>query len=107
MIRRPPRSTLFPYTTLFRSEIHPVLGYVTGWGMLMDYILNPMICIVWCSKGAMEFVPEAPYAVWAILFFALFTWLNLRAVQASARFNALLASGMGVVIIVFLAVCLR
>src|SRR2546426_8342720 len=23
MIRRPPRSTLFPYTTLFRSEVHP------------------------------------------------------------------------------------
>src|SRR3712207_7516240 len=25
MIRRPPRSTLFPYTTLFRSEIEHVL----------------------------------------------------------------------------------
>src|SRR2546428_7127173 len=25
MIRRPPRSTLFPYTTLFRSEIAPVV----------------------------------------------------------------------------------
>src|SRR2546422_7071541 len=25
MIRRPPRSTLFPYTTLFRSESHPVV----------------------------------------------------------------------------------
>src|SRR5260370_8958735 len=24
MIRRPPRSTLFPYTTLFRSEIEPL-----------------------------------------------------------------------------------
>src|SRR2546428_11421768 len=24
MIRRPPRSTLFPYTTLFRSEVHPL-----------------------------------------------------------------------------------
>src|SRR3712207_7534245 len=24
MIRRPPRSTLFPYTTLFRSEIDPM-----------------------------------------------------------------------------------
>src|SRR2546422_1701931 len=24
MIRRPPRSTLFPYTTLFRSQIHAV-----------------------------------------------------------------------------------
>src|SRR5256885_7089343 len=25
MIRRPPRSTLFPYTTLFRSIQHPVI----------------------------------------------------------------------------------
>src|SRR3712207_7357726 len=25
MIRRPPRSTLFPYTTLFRSVLRPVL----------------------------------------------------------------------------------
>src|SRR3712207_7283322 len=26
MIRRPPRSTLFPYTTLFRSQEQPLLG---------------------------------------------------------------------------------
>src|SRR3712207_7562085 len=26
MIRRPPRSTLFPYTTLFRSAGHPARG---------------------------------------------------------------------------------
>src|SRR5436189_1001937 len=26
MIRRPPRSTLFPYTTLFRSRVHPFLA---------------------------------------------------------------------------------
>src|SRR3989454_3408700 len=26
MIRRPPRSTLFPYTTLFRSRIDPLIG---------------------------------------------------------------------------------
>src|SRR5687768_17757905 len=26
MIRRPPRSTLFPYTTLFRSVVRSVLG---------------------------------------------------------------------------------
>src|SRR3989449_5189808 len=26
MIRRPPRSTLFPYTTLFRSHAYPLLG---------------------------------------------------------------------------------
>src|SRR3712207_7999323 len=26
MIRRPPRSTLFPYTTLFRSDVDDVVG---------------------------------------------------------------------------------
>src|SRR2546426_8281729 len=28
MIRRPPRSTLFPYTTLFRSDLKPAGGIV-------------------------------------------------------------------------------
>src|SRR5258708_23602131 len=27
MIRRPPRSTLFPYTTLFRSPVYSMTGY--------------------------------------------------------------------------------
>src|SRR3712207_7945252 len=27
MIRRPPRSTLFPYTTLFRSAVDPHVGW--------------------------------------------------------------------------------
>src|SRR2546429_6404147 len=30
MIRRPPRSTLFPYTTLFRSHVIASVDYETG-----------------------------------------------------------------------------
>src|SRR3712207_3294205 len=30
MIRRPPRSTLFPYTTLFRSRDHALVAVATG-----------------------------------------------------------------------------
>src|SRR4051812_49948947 len=35
MIRRPPRSTLFPYTTLFRSgaAIAGIAGALIGWGI--------------------------------------------------------------------------
>src|SRR5256885_10833508 len=40
MIRRPPRSTLFPYTTLFRSKAHPdvsnILLQVLDEGHLTD-----------------------------------------------------------------------
>src|SRR2546430_4167462 len=34
MIRRPPRSTLFPYTTLFRSREHASLEAVWVWASL-------------------------------------------------------------------------
>src|SRR3990172_10535392 len=39
MIRRPPRSTLFPYTTLFRSPcpgVHGRCGERISWGVLRD-----------------------------------------------------------------------
>src|SRR2546429_1629302 len=34
MIRRPPRSTLFPYTTLFRSRQEEIIGIPTGFADL-------------------------------------------------------------------------
>src|SRR3712207_8515543 len=37
MIRRPPRSTLFPYTTLFRSaELIRAADVVVGWGSTLN-----------------------------------------------------------------------
>src|SRR2546427_5888644 len=33
MIRRPPRSTLFPYTTLFRSSVEARQGPIVAWEM--------------------------------------------------------------------------
>ena len=56
--------------TFVGEELHPALGYVTGWSMLMDYVLNPAICTIWCSKAAINFLPVVPYYVW-VVFFAL------------------------------------
>jgi putrescine importer len=64
-------------------------------------MLNPMICIIWCSKAALNFAPQVPYFVWAIIFFFVFTGLNLRGIRTSARLNAGLAAAMGVVIAIF------
>jgi putrescine importer len=93
--------------TYVGRELHPALGYITGWSMAMDYILNPLICTIWCSKAAQNFFPQMPYFAWAIFFALLFTWLNLRGVETSARINAILAAGMGVVIIIFVFEAVR
>jgi putrescine importer len=87
--------------TYVGQEINPALGFVTGWSMVMDYMLNPMICIIWCSQQAHVFVPAIPYWGWAIFFGAVFTFLNIQGIKTSARVNTLLAVGMGVVVAVF------
>ncbi len=88
-------------------EIHPAAGYFVGWGMIFDYVMNPIICVIWCSKAAMNFLPEIPFAVYAVAFAALFTIMNLRGIEASTRTNAILATGLSVVIVLFLGAAVR
>src|SRR5215467_13022663 len=84
--------------TYVGQEINPALGYVTGWSMVMDYMLNPMICIIWISQQAHVFAPGVPYWAWAILFAIVLTLLNIQGIKTSARVNSGLAAAMGIVI---------
>src|SRR2546426_8468335 len=59
MIRRPPRSTLFPYTTLFRSEIfyggrraRDALPYFQRAAALDSTYALPLIWAAWAHGGA-------------------------------------------------------
>jgi amino acid transporter len=94
------------YTYVSR-EIHPSLGYFVGWGMIFDYVMNPIICVIWISKAAINMLPEIPYPVWAIAFTCLFTAMNLRGIESSSRTNTIIATGLGVVIILFLGAAVR
>ncbi len=88
--------------TYVAREIHPAAGYVTGWSMVMDYIVNPLICTIWCAGQAHEFAPGLPVWGWKIFFAVVFTLLNMQGIKTSARVNATLAALMsGVVVIVF------
>lgn len=94
------------YTYVSR-EIHPALGYFIGWGMIFDYVMNPIICVIWASKASMNFIPEIPFAAYAIFYALLFTGMNLRGIEASARTNTIIATGLGVVIVLFLGSAVR
>jgi putrescine importer len=93
--------------TYVGKEIHPALGYATGWSMLMDYVLNPLICTIWCSKAAMNILPDIPYVVWTFFFAGLLTLLNLRRIEATARTNTALAVAMSIVIVAVLVATVR
>jgi len=93
--------------TYVGQEINPAMGYVVGWSMVMDYMLNPMICVIWCSQQAHVFTPQVPYWAWAIFFAVMFTGVTMQGIRISARVNAALVVGMSVVITIFFVVAAR
>lgn len=84
--------------TYVGQTLHPGLGYLAGWAMLMDYVLNPVICAIWSAKAMANILPMLPIAALKIFFALLFTGLNLRRIEATARMNRWLAAAMGAVI---------
>jgi amino acid transporter len=95
--------------TYVGQELHPLLGYATGWSMVMDYVLNPLICTIICASLAqnLPFLPPTPHWPWVIFFALLFTGLNLRGVEASARTNQIIGIGLTAVVALFLVAALR
>src|SRR3712207_8925517 len=70
MIRRPPRSTLFPYTTLFRSwyQIGWLLILVAGWtltGLLMLVLIGIVFIPVMAIVSVVPFA-HAGYAAYKV-----------------------------------------
>jgi putrescine importer len=93
----PSAGSAFSYVA---QEIHPSLGYITGWGMLMDYTLAPLISSIWSAEQSHAFVPSVPIVAWKVFYAAVFTWLNIQAIRSSARFNSTMAAAMGAVVVV-------
>ena len=93
--------------TYVGQEMHSALGYVVGWGMVMDYLINPLICTAFCAKAAMNIVPGFSFYLWILFFAAFFTWLNLRGIKTSAQLNEALCAGMVIVVLLFLGCVVR
>ena len=93
--------------TYVAQEVNPAVGYITGWSMVMDYMLNPLICTVWCAGQAHQFAPGVPAWIWKIFFATMFTLLNVRGVKTSARINTGMAIAMGAVVVAIFVAAAR
>ena len=96
-------------------EIHPALGYFVGWSIIFDYVMNPIVCVIWIAGAAMNFLPAFSNhtdatlinASFIVFFAVLFTIMNLRGIEASARTNWIITIGLGVIIVLFLGAAAR
>lgn len=81
--------------TYASKAIHPIVGYVAGWVMILDYLLMPMLCTIIVGATSHNLVPAVPYSVWLVGAAVGITAVNLCGIEmtsrATALFNAILA----------------
>ncbi|MFF5626891.1 APC family permease [Microbacterium sp. NPDC012755] len=74
------------YTYVQRS-LNPWLGFGTGWVLLLDYLLLPMICYLLFGVYMNEYFPTVPTFIWVIAAAAFGAAINIIGVRVSGRLN--------------------
>ena len=94
------------YTYVGRG-LNPQLGFLAGWAMFLDYLLQPILNAVWVAVAIHRLLPQVPYALGALLFVGMVVWLNLIGIRATARANRVLLGFMFLVIGAFIVLAVR
>ncbi|WP_321476020.1 APC family permease [uncultured Paludibaculum sp.] len=94
------------YTYVGRA-LHPHLGFLAGWAMLLDYVLVPLICTIYGALTVQRLVPWIPYPVLCAVFAGAMTLINVKGIRATVNANLVLMVVMTTVILAFIALAVR
>ncbi|GAA1880303.1 APC family permease [Lapillicoccus jejuensis] len=86
--------------------IHPQLGFLAGWTILLDYLLVPTLLYVFAAESMVGIFPGVPRWVWVVVFLAANTAVNYIGISFTALVNRLflVAEVLFIVIFVVMAV---
>ena len=62
--------------------VNPKLGFFAGWGILLDYLLIPTLLYVFAAESMVGIFPGSPRWVWALVFVAINTVVNLLGISS-------------------------
>ncbi len=71
------------------KSMHPTLGFIAGWTMMVDYFLLPMACYLSCGLYLNIMFPVIPVWVWIIISIAFCCACNYFGVQISSIVNSI------------------
>ncbi|MBN9658059.1 MAG: APC family permease [Acidobacteria bacterium] len=104
-------ATVFPNAgsayTYAQQTLHPLLGFLAGWVMLLDYVLIPLMSVIYLALTAQRFFPAVPQAVWLIVFSLSITVMNLFGLRVANRVNFAMTAIMMGVVVWFVAMAVR
>lgn len=74
------------YSYVQRS-INPHIGFLTGWAMLLDYILLPMLSILFLGLFMNQYCPAIPTWGWIIISIVIIALINIFGIEPTDKVN--------------------
>ena len=94
------------YTYVQRS-VNPHVGFMTGWVLLLDYLLLPMVCYLLFGIYMNEFVPELPIWIWVLSALVISGAVNIIGVRTAGVINTVIISAQLLFTLAFIIICIR
>lgn len=85
-----------------QKSVSPALGFLTGWSILLDYLLLPATVIIIGSSSAQALWPSVPLWVWVVAFTLFSTITNIIGVDFMSKCSWILFALQIIVIVAFL-----
>ncbi|MGE8035250.1 APC family permease [Lysinibacillus sp. NPDC093692] len=76
--------------TYAHQALHPKIGFIAGWGMLLDYLLIPMLTFLISASFANALVPSIPVWGWVLIFAIPITIVNIIGIDIATKLNSVL-----------------
>jgi amino acid transporter len=93
--------------TYVRCSLSEYAGFLAGWLMILDYVLIPLVSVIFAALTAQRLIPAVPYAVWAVLFTVALTLVNIPGIRVTARAGSVMMAIMSACAVLFLLLAIR
>jgi amino acid transporter len=93
--------------TYSRNALHPIAGFLIGWTMLLDYLLLPLMSVIYVSLTVQRFMPEVPYGIWLVAFGLLTTSANLFGLRITNQANLVMTAIMAAAVVWFVGAAMH
>lgn len=100
----PVSGSVYAYTT---RGLGKGIGFVSGWTLLLDYLLIPVLLYVVASTALAGIVPEVPAWVFAVAFVLINTFVNIRGIALTDVVNRIALALELLVLAVFVVLGVR